>query len=427
MRAPPSPSPAPPAGRFPGAPQGGALEGLTVIDLTMMLAGPYASMMLADRGARVIKVEPPGGDNTRRIGPWAEGQTRMEDGGYGAYFASINRNKRSVVLDLKAEDGKAALLRMIAQADVVIENYRLGVMDRLGLPWERLQEINPRLVYASVRGFGDRRGGASPYADWPAYDPIAQAMGGIMGITGPEKDGPPTKIGPGVGDIVPAMWAAFGVVSACWNAARTGRGQYVDVAMVDGVLALCERLVFQYGASGTAPGVEGNYHPLLHPFGLFRAKDGWFSLGIPKDLFWGRFARRIDRPELEHDPRFATNDARLINREAVTAFLEDWAGTRTRAEIAEVLGGVIPFAPVYRADDIFGDPHFAVREMLAAVEAPGADAPLTVAGTPVRMTGTPGGVRRRAPLTGEDTDEILAEFGFSTDQIAALRASGAAA
>ena len=233
MRAPPSPSPAPPAGRFPGAPQGGALEGLTVIDLTMMLAGPYASMMLADQGARVIKVEPPGGDNTRRIGPWAEGQTRMEDGGYGAYFASINRNKRSVVLDLKAEDGKAALLRMIAQADVVIENYRLGVMDRLGLPWERLQEINPRLVYASVRGFGDRRGGASPYADWPAYDPIAQAMGGIMGITGPEKDGPPTKIGMAYADIMTGLYSVIGIqaalhqrvrapvrVKSCWQRAR---------------------------------------------------------------------------------------------------------------------------------------------------------------------------------------------------------------
>lgn len=416
-----------PAGRSPGAPQGGALAGLTVIDLTMMLAGPYASMMLADQGARVIKVEPPGGDNTRRIGPWAEGQTRMPEGGYGAYFASINRNKRSIVLDLKAAEGKAALIRLIEQADVVIENYRLGVMERLGLPYEALAAINPRLVYASVRGFGDTRGGASPYAEWPAYDPIAQAMGGIMGITGSEKDGPPTKIGPGVGDIVPAMWAAFGVVSACWNAARTGRGQYVDVAMVDGVLALCERLVFQFGASGVAPGVEGNVHPLLHPFGLFQASDGWFSLGIPKDLFWGRFVRQIGRPELEHDPRFATNDDRLANRAAVTAELESWAGALTRAEIKTLLGGVVPFAPVYRADDIFADPHFAVREMLAAVEAPGADAPLTVAGTPVRMTGTPGGVRRRAPLTGEDTDDILTEFGFSNDQIAALRACGAAA
>jgi formyl-CoA transferase len=294
-------------------------------------------------------------------------------------------------------------------------------MERLGLSWERLQAENPRLVYAAVRGFGDRRTGESPYADWPAYDPIAQAMGGIMGITGPVKGGPPTKIGPGVGDIVPAMFAAFGVACACWRAQRTGQGQYVDVAMVDSILALCERLVFQYGATGEAPGPEGNFHPLLHPFGLFQAKDGWISLGIPKDLFWGRFVRRIGHPELEADPRFATNAARMENHQLVTDFVNDWCGARTRDEIAEILGGEIPFAPVYRADDIFADPHFEARDMLSRVEAPGSEAALTIANTPLRMTATPGGVRRRAPLLGEDTEEVLAAFGFAPEEIARLR------
>ncbi|MGM0585628.1 MAG: CaiB/BaiF CoA transferase family protein [Pseudomonadota bacterium] len=410
-----------PAGRFPGAPTGGALEGLTVLDLTQMLSGPFAAMMLADQGARVIKIEPPEGDAAREIGPWPEGATPQDEGGYGAYFASINRNKLSMTLDLKSQEGREALLRMVRDADVLIENYRLGVMERLGLPYEELRRVNPALVYACVRGFGDLRTGESPYAEWPAYDPISQAMGGIMGITGPVKDGPPTKIGPGVGDIVPAMWAAFGVACACWRAQRTGEGQFVDVAMVDGILALCERLVFQYSATGVAPGPQGNGHPLLHPFGLFRAKDGWISLGIPKDLFWGRFVRRIGHPELESDPRFATNAARMENHQLVTDFVNDWCGGRTREEIKGILGGEVPVAPVYHADDVFADPHFAIRQMLAKVEVPGADAPLTIAGAPVRMTGTPGGVRRRAPLLGEDTEDVLLAFGFSSEEIGRLR------
>jgi formyl-CoA transferase len=223
------------------------------------------------------------------------------------------------------------------------------------------------------------------------------------------------------------MWAAFGVACACWRAQRTGEGQYVDVAMVDGILALCERLVFQHSATGKAPGPEGNHHPLLHPFGLFRAQDGWISLGIPNDLFWGRFVRRIGHPELANDPRFATNAARLENAQLVSDFVNDWCGARTREEIMAALGGEVPFAPVYHADDVFADPHFAIRKMLAQVEAPGAAEALTVAGTPVRMTGTPGGVRRRAPLMGEDTDEVLAEFGYDAEAIARLRAAGAVA
>jgi len=405
----------------------GALDGLKVIDMTAMLAGPYASMMLADQGASVIKVEPPGGDNTRRVGPHLEGALAQGDGGFGGYFASINRNKRSIVIDLKSEDGLAVLRDLVRSADVLLENYRLGVMDRLGLGYEKLREINPRLVYASVRGFGDPRGGESPYANWPAYDPVAQSMGGIMAITGPVPGGNPTKIGPGVGDIIPAMFSAFGIVSACWRAQRTGQGQYVDVAMVDSILAICERIIFQYSGTGQVPGVSGNGHPLLCPFGLFQAKDGWISLAIPKDHFWDHFVKLIGRPELATDPRFLTNEIRLSNNDETVAVVTEWTSARTRAEITEVLGGEVPFGPVYRADDIFADPHFAVRKMLEQVEQPGAADKLTIAGTPVRMTETPGGVRHRAPLTGEHTDEILSEFGFDPERIEHLRASGAVA
>ncbi|MCG5258742.1 CoA transferase [Cupriavidus gilardii] len=400
----------------------GALDGLVVLDLTQMLAGPYASMMLADQGARVIKIEPPGGDLTRRNGPHLDGALRLEQRGYGAYFASINRGKESVELDLKHPAGREALLRLVRQADVLVENYRVGVMDRLGLGYETLAAENPRLVYATLRGFGDPRSGASPYAEWPAYDPVAQAMGGIMGITGPQRGGAPTKVGPGIGDIVPAMFLAYGIAAACWRAQRTGQGQFVDVAMVDAVLAVCERLVFQYSVTGKAPGAEGNGHPLLCPFGLFPAADGHVSLGVPNDRFWALLVARMQRPELQHDPRFATNDARVAHREAVDELVSAWTRQFTKQQLAHELGGEIPFGPVFDAGDIFADSHFRVRNMLVEVEQPGAARPLTVAGTPVRMSATPGTVRRRAPLVGEHTAHTLADFGFTATEIAALAA-----
>jgi formyl-CoA transferase len=403
----------------------GALDGLTVIDLTVMLAGPYASMMLADQGARVIKIEPPGGEDARSIGPHPEGAPPRSEGGYGAYFASINRNKQSVVIDLKQEAGKDVLRRLAAKADVLIENYRAGVMERLGLSYEALAEINPRLVYAALRGFGDRRTGESPYASWPAYDPVSQAMGGIMGITGATAGGAPTKIGPGVGDIMPAMFLGFGIAAACWRAQRTGRGQFLDIGMVDGVLAVCERIVMQYSATGVAPKPEGSGHPLLCPFGLFPAKDGFVSLGIPKDEFWAPLARLMDRPELADHPHFATNPARMARREEVNAIVGAWTSAHTKQELVTLLGGKIPFGPVFHADDIFADPHFAARNMLAEVEMPGAARPLTIANTPVHMAETPGGVRSRAPMTGEHTDRVLGEFGFGADAIAELRRIGA--
>ncbi len=403
----------------------GALGGLTVIDVTVMLAGPYASMMLADQGARVIKIEPPGGEDARRVGPYLEGALPPEKGGYGAYFASINRNKESVVIDLKQAAGKDVLRRLAAKADVVIDNYRGGVMERLGLSYELLAALNPRLVYAALRGFGDKRSGESPYAGWPAYDPVSQAMGGIMGITGSTPGGPPTKIGPGVGDIMPAMFLAFGIAAAAWRAQRTGRGQFLDIAMVDGVLAVCERIVMQYSATGMAPKPEGSGHPLLCPFGLFPAKDGFVSLGIPKDEFWAPFAEVMGRPELADDPRYATNASRIERRPEVNALVSEWTSAHTKEELVAALGGKIPFGPVFHADDIFADPHFAARNMLAEVEMPGASRPLTIANTPLRMSETPGGVHARAPLAGENTDRILGEFGFTAAEIEALRACGA--
>jgi crotonobetainyl-CoA:carnitine CoA-transferase CaiB-like acyl-CoA transferase len=405
----------------------GALQGLTVIDLTVMLSGPYCSMMLADQGARVIKIEPPGGEDSRRIGPFLPGSVPLDEGGYGAYFASINRNKESMVVDLKQDAGKDVLRRLVRDADVLIENYRSGVMERLGLSYESLQVINPRLVYAALRGFGDGRTGASPYSAWPAYDPVSQAMGGIMGITGATSGGAPTKIGPGVGDILPAMFLAFGIASACWRAQRSGEGQFLDISMVDAVLAVCERLVYQFSATGIAPKPEGSGHPLLCPFGLFPAKDGHVSIGVPKDSFWAPLAEAMGRPELASHLNYATNEARMKRSDEVNALVAKWTSAHTKQELAQAFGGKIPFGPVFQADDIFADPHFAIRQMLAEVGMPGTERPLTVAGTPLHLAGTPGGVKRRAPLAGEQTDKLLAEAGFSPDEVRSLRQTGAIA
>jgi len=406
-------------------PGNGALAGLTVIDLTQMLAGPYASMMLSDQGARVIKIEPPGGDLTRTSSPVPKGSLPSEQGGFGAYFASINRGKESIVLDLKQEAAKEVFLKLVDQADVLIENFRAGVMERLGLGYEILSARNKRLVYGTLRGFGDRRSGLSPYSDWPAYDPVAQAMGGIMSITGSTPGGPPTKVGPGIGDIAPAMFLAYGVISACWQAKDSGQGQFVDVAMVDSILAICERLVFQYSATGISPGPEGNGHPLLCPFGLFPSNDGYVSIGVGRDEFWKILAERMGQPELGNDPRYATMVARVERRREVDGLVTTWTSARSMKEISAALGGHVPFGPVFGAREIFADPHFPSRKMLTEVEHPGLERPLTIVDTPIKMSRTSGGIRNRAPLLGEHTNSVLKELGYDDHTCKRLRQVGA--
>jgi crotonobetainyl-CoA:carnitine CoA-transferase CaiB-like acyl-CoA transferase/citrate lyase beta subunit len=388
----------------------GPLAGVVVLDLTRMLAGPFATMLLADLGADVIKVEPPDGDPIRNQGPFlADDEVRA----YGGYFQSVNRNKRSIVLDLTSDADREQLLRLVEGADLLVENYRVGVMERLGLSYETLAERNPRLVYTAVRGFGDPRTGASPYQDWPAFDVVAQAMGGLMGITGPGP-GQPTKVGPGVGDIFPGTLAALGAVAALQHARQTGQGQFVDVAMYDGVLALCERIVYQYSYLGVVPEPEGSGHPLFCPFDLIRARDGWVTIAAPWDHQWRLLCELIGRPELAHDPDFATNEARVRNAAVVRTVLEDWAVARTRAQVAQVLGGRVPSGPVNTADSIAADPHVAARSMLLELEQPGAGRTATVVGNAIKMTGTPLGPHRRAPLLGEHSPEILQAAGGTT-------------
>jgi crotonobetainyl-CoA:carnitine CoA-transferase CaiB-like acyl-CoA transferase len=396
----------------------GALAGLKVVDLTQMLAGPYCTMLLADQGAEVLKVEPIDGDPTRAFGPF-RGDDEAHH--FGGYFQSTNRNKKSISIDLKSAEGKTLFRRLARDADVVVENFRAGVMDRLGVGYETLARENPRLVYAAIRGFGDPRTGASPYVDRPAFDVVAQAMGGAMGVTGPDAR-TPMKIGPGVGDIFPAALAGFGVLAALIHAQRTGEGQFVDVAMYDGVLAMCERIVYQYSYTGRSPVPEGNQHPILCPFGTFNASDGQVTVGCPRDSFWRELVEIMGRPELAADPKFRTNNDRLAHAAETVAIVEAWTGVRTKAEISAALDGRVPFGPVNTAADIFADPHVAARGMLVEVEHPGSAEPVTIAATPIRMTATPGGVSRRAPLAGEDTGTVLAGLGFSAEEIANLKA-----
>ncbi|NGP04971.1 CoA transferase [Rhodococcus sp. 14C212] len=393
----------------------GPLSGIKVLDLTAMLAGPFTTMLLTDLGADVIKVEPANGDRTRSIGPYRVGDD--PDQALGGYFQSVNRGKRSIVLDLKSNEGSTKFRELVRVADVVVENFSAGVMERMGLGYESLAEENPRLVYAALRGFGDARSGKSPYETWPAFDIVAQAMGGFAGITGP-LDGTPLKSGPGIGDIFPGTLLALGVVAAVRHAEHTGEGQFVDVAMYDAVLALCERIVYQHSYLGIVPRPMGNGHPLLAPFDIMQTLDGWIAVAAPSDHHWRILAETMNRPDLSDDPRFVNNAARLANIVEVRKILGAWLANQTTAAVVDSLGGRVPIGPVNDAADIFNDEHVRLRDMLVEVEQPGSDAPVTIAGSPIKFSSTPARVRGRGPKLGEDdADTVLVEWSTVHDSV----------
>lgn len=364
----------------------GILSGLRVVDLSRMLSGPYCTMMLADHGAEVIKIEDPGGDTSRSNGPFRDDDP---DQMWAGYFVSLNRSKKSIALDLKSETGKADLRALVATADVLVENYRPGVMERLGLSYERLAAINPRLVYAAIRGFGDPRSGESPYCDWPSYDVVAQAMGGLISLTGPDA-ATPTKVGPGIGDVFAGALMSFGILAALRQAEATGRGQFLDIAMYDAMISLCERAIYQHDFDGSVPGPEGNGHPLLAPFGVFPANDGHVALGIVDDLFWRNLAQAMSQGDLGADPRFATRAARRAHAGMLNSMVAEWTARHSKAELTRMVGGKVPFGPVNTVADIFADPHVAARGMIATIPHSEPELrPWKVAANPLRFSAHP--------------------------------------
>jgi crotonobetainyl-CoA:carnitine CoA-transferase CaiB-like acyl-CoA transferase len=381
----------------------GALAGVRVLDLSQALSGPYCAQMLADHGADVIKVEPPGGDMGRQIGGFRDND---HEHAYGALFANCNRNKRSIVLDLKSEAGKAVLLALADRADVLIENFRAGVMDRLGFSYEVLAQRNPKLVYAAIRGFGDPRSGKSRFVDRPAFDLVAQAMGGIVSTTGTET---PVPIGAPWGDSVPALMTAYGIVLALLTARTTGKGQFVDVSMVDAIASLCHEQFQAYSTKHLVPGPAGSRNRHLVPFGVFKAADGFVAVCAPHRPQWIELCRVMQRPDLLDDIRFATDAARRANAAAIEAIVEAFTALHTRQQLDDMIDGSFPFGPVFDARDIMTSDHFAARDMRVSLEQPGTE-PVIVPGVPVKLSQTPGRVARRAPRLGEHTEAILAEL-----------------
>lgn len=386
----------------------GPLHGIRVLDLTQALAGPYSTMLLADLGADVVKVEPPTGDMTRFPGPFTEEDTERA---YGGYFASINRGKRSIVLDLKTDDDRATFLALATSADVVVENSRAGVMDRLGVGYETLAAANPKLVYAAIRGFGDPRTGESPYSDWPAYDIVAQAMGGLVSITG-QSEHEVTKCGPSVGDIFAGTLNTVGILAAVIEARASGTGQFVDVAMYDAVLSLCEGAAYNHSYTGRVQRPTGNGHPVIAPFDVFPTADGHCAIGTPSDAMFRKLAIAIGRESLADDERFRGGFDRLVNRPALNDEIVAWTSTVTTKQIVDLLGGVVPVGPVNDIEAIYADPHVAAREMLVQVEQPDGSRPVTLAGQPIKMTKSQTGIRSRPPRLGEHTAEILEAAGI---------------
>ena len=374
------------------------LSGIRVLDFSRMLSGPYCTMMLADHGAEVIKIESPEGDTSRSNGPYRADDPQQE---WAGYFVSLNRNKKSIVLDLKSEEAKCQIHDLVRTSHVVVENFRPGVMERLGLSYEALARENPALVYAAIRGFGDPRSGESPYVEWPSYDVVAQAMGGLMSMTGTDRDHP-MKTGPGVGDVFAGMMLAFAIVSAVRHAERTGNGQFIDIAMYDAMLSLCERLVYLYDIEGKIAEPAGNGHPLLAPFGLFPAADGWVAIGVVDNDFWRELTRIMGRRDLHDDPSLATKSGRRARAGEVNDAVSAWTSRYSKAELTEKLGGKLPFGPVNDARDIFSDSHVDVRGMIADVPHPDPGKKgWRVAANPIRFSATPGVSPSAPPRLGE--------------------------
>ena len=401
----------------------GALSGITVLDLTRVLAGPYCTQMLGDLGADVIKIERPGaGDDTRRFAPPFMAGPDGEDSSESAYFMSANRNKRSVEVDLTSETGQALVRELAMKADVIVENFKTGNLAKYGLGYDDLKDANPKLVYCSITGFGQ----TGPYAARPGYDFLIQGMGGIMSLTG-DAQGEPQKVGVPIADIMSGMFAAVAINAALRHAAVTGQGQYIDIGMLDTQVAWLVNQGMNFLHSGQAERL-GNAHPNIVPYQVFETADGHIVVAVGNDNQFRTFAGIIGEPELADQPLFATNDSRVRNRDEVVAHLQAIMKTQSSAHwLTELEANKIGCGPINTLDQVFEDPHVRAREMVVNVPHPlaGPDGAQLIA-SPLKLSETPVEYRHHPPLLGQHTDEVLRDvLDYDDARIATLRDAGA--
>jgi len=388
------------------------LSGITILDLSRILAGPYCSMMLGDLGAEVLKIEPPSGDDSRGWGPpFSKGES--------AYFLAVNRNKKSVCINLKTEGGRDILHRLVGIADVFVENFRPKTMERLGFGYHQLCEARPGLIYCSISGYGH----SGPLRDRPGYDAVMQGEGGWMQLTG-EPNGPPLKIGASLADIVTGMMAAQGIVSALYARSRSGKGQKIDVALFDSVVATLCYQAQGYLLTNEVPSRIGNRHPSLTPYETFATADGHLNLGVGNDSLWQKFCRAVNRPDLD-EPRFKTNALRVKNHSELKARLDSLFRSAPTAHWQKNLEAAgIPVGRVRSVDEVFENPQMEARRMLIEVEHPTVGR-LKMTGNPIKMTGEEERSPSPPPLLGEHTDEILREkLNLGTEHLEMLRKEG---
>jgi CoA:oxalate CoA-transferase len=387
------------------------LSGVKVLDLTRVLSGPFCTALLGDMGADVVKVEAPEGDSVR-------GQGAIKDG-LSWYFAQFNRNKRSIRLDLRKPEAKAILARLIERSDVLVENFRPGVLARMGFGDDRLKALRPSLVVCSINGFGS----TGPYKDRPAFDFIAQAMSGFMSVNGGPDD-PPMRSGLPISDLVAGLYAALSIAAAVPHARATGQGQRAEVSLTNGMVSLLSYIATNYFATGTAPARSGNDHPIAAPYGLFPTRDGQIALAPADDAFFRRLADALQEPGLKTDPLYATQSARVANRARISAIVGGKLAANTTAYWVETLNKAgVPCGPVNSVAEVFADPHIMAQDMVMEVDHPGHGI-VRMLGFPIKLSETPCRLRRTAPELGEHSDDILAELNYSVDERMALRRDG---
>jgi len=389
------------------------LEGIRVLDLTRVLAGPFCTMILADMGAEVIKIERPStGDDSRHFGPYVNGES--------AYFMSINRNKKSITINLKSEKGKNIFREMVKEADIVIENFRPGTMERLGIGYDELKKINNKIIYAASSGFGH----TGPYSDRPAYDAIVQAMGGLMSITG-QKDGTPTRVGSSIGDIIAGLYTTIGILAALRYRNEKNVGQKVDISMLDGQVSILENAIARYFATGNSPKPAGNRHNSIIPFETFETSDGELMVAAGNDNLWQKLCIALGMPELAKDKRFVTNPLRAKNYAELRPLLAKEFKKKSTDEWHEVLLDYgVPNGPINNIENVVNDPQVKAREMIVEVDHPKAGK-VKMAGIPIKMSESQGQIKASSPALGEHTEEILIKFlKLSKKEVIQLREEG---